>query len=145
MALKDLSGVEALLSGDIKEIVDVNISQIGSLFKDQVYNLKIEINKKRSAIPGVYDGFLNLVYSGGSINMKINVIVLDDGSYEVINQTENVVEDIKPKTNLKKEKPIDARYLILAFFILLIIVYLFYKISRTTGKNVKDVYGKFRK
>ena len=35
MALKDLSGVEALLSGDIKEIVDVNISQIGSLFKDE--------------------------------------------------------------------------------------------------------------
>lgn len=149
LALKDLSNVEVLLSGDVKEIVDVNISQIGSLFKDQVYNLKVDINRERNALSGIYDGFLNIIFDGGSVNMKISIKVLDEtpNEIEMINQTENVVVPTKPKTTLgkKEEKPIDARYLILAFFILLIVVYLFYKISRTAGKpkNVKEVYGKF--
>ncbi len=151
LALKDLLNVDVLLSGDVKEIVDVNISQIGSLFKDQVYNLKIEVNKERNALSGIYDGFLNILFDGGSVNMKINIKVLDETSNEteIINQTENIIGTTKPKTTLEKkeEKPTDARYLIVAFFILLIIVYLFYKISRTAGKpkNVKEFYGKFGK
>lgn len=149
-ALDNISDVEVFLSGNVKEIVNLNISDIGNLLKNQEYYVSLEINKKRDAFPGFYDGFLNILYKSGSANMGVYVNVLGEVTKEVEKKPEieelPIAPLVKPKVE-KKAKPIDVRYLIVAFLILGIIVYIFYSIGKRPykPKSVKEVYKKYRK
>ncbi len=154
MALENIENVEVILSGDIKEIVSINVSDVGVLKKDQIYNVNLIINEDRNAISGSYGGFLNILSDKGSVKMEVSVNVLGETKEPEKETPETIEEDfpfmkknLSEVVNKKQRESVDARYLIVAFILLGIIVYVFYSISKRPlkPKGVKEVYSRFKK
>ncbi len=150
-ATKDIEGVEVVFSGDVKEIATANVSLVGNMKKDQVYSFEVFINKELNGVPGDYTGFLNLLYEGGSVEMEAKVeIILESVEVQEEKKALPIIQETKKIENEKEQGVIqgviDVRYLIVAFLVICLIVYVFYNISKPRKpKNSREIYSKFRK